>query len=76
MGKYIKTLILICILSTIGLTNIVYADEISGTGVLINSDGTVTNNASVESQNVQTNQSLAESSEVDCIRRRLTKEVR
>lgn len=65
MGKYIKTLILICILSTIGLTNIVYADEISGTGVLINSDGTVTNNASVESQNVQTNQSLAESSEVD-----------
>lgn len=65
MGKYIKTLILICILSTIGLTNIVYADEISGTGVLINSDGTVTNNTSVESQNVQTNQSLAESSEVD-----------
>lgn len=65
MGKYIKALILICILSTIGLTNIVYADEISGTGVLINSDGTVTNNTSVESQNVQTNQSLAESSEVD-----------
>lgn len=65
MGKYIKTLILICILSTIVLTNIVYADEISGTGVLINSDGTVTNNTSVESQNVQTNQSLAESSEVD-----------